>query len=142
MIDPNHNLLIGYLLLDKDDHVLCPRGSFLIQYFTRNSGQWKQRPNTAAKVTFTKWGRYGLKELSVLFFTTTAILMFDGSTAECFVEALRVRGMLPDRKATRRIDPTITEPKYSCRVLFGDIRYNRNIAVSQHSETSEENRIR
>jgi hypothetical protein len=58
-------------------------------------------------------------------------LMFDGATAERFVEALRVRGMLPNRRATRRIDPLVTDPKYSCRVLFGDIRYNRKIAAGK-----------
>ena len=62
-------------------------------------------------------------------------LMFDGATAKRFVEALRVRGILPDKKATRRIDPAITEPKYSCRVLFGDTRYNRNIASSQDNDS-------
>jgi hypothetical protein len=26
MIDPHHNPVIGYVLLDEDDHVMCPHG--------------------------------------------------------------------------------------------------------------------
>lgn len=31
----------------------------------------------------------------------------------------------------RQIDPAVTETKYSCRELFGDIHYNRNVALSR-----------
>jgi hypothetical protein len=135
MIDPNHNPVIGYVLLDKDDNVLCPRGESFDPVF-----QSKQRAMEAAalyglEADVHKVGEIWLEGTFGVVLYDDGDLMFDGATAKRFVEALRIRGMLPDKKATRRIDPAMNEPKYSCRMLFGDIRYNRNIAASQDNES-------
>lgn len=132
MIDPHHNPVIGYVLLDKDDRVLCPQGEAFDPVFHSQQRAIEAAAQYGRQADVHKVGKIWLEGTFGVVLYDDGDLMFDGATAERFVEALTVRGMLPDRKATRRIDPTITEPKYSCRVLFGDIRYNRNIAVSQH----------
>ena len=39
--------------------------------------------------------------------------------------------MFPNKKASKQIDISVKETKYSCRELFGDIEYNRKIALGQ-----------
>jgi hypothetical protein len=131
MIDPNHNPVIGYVLLDSDDHVLCPKGEAFDPVFHSEQQAMEAAAQYGRQADVHKVVKVWLEGTFGVVLYDDGDLMFDGSTAERFVEALRVRGMLPDKKATRRIDPAMTEPKYSCRVLFGDIRYNRNIAASQ-----------
>jgi hypothetical protein len=136
MIDPNYNPVIGYVLLDSNDHVLCPKGEAFDPVFHSEQRAMEAAVQYDCQADVHRVGKIWLEGTFGVVLYDDGDLMFDGLTAERFVEAIRVRGMLPDRKATRRIDPKITEPKYSCRILFGDIRYNRNIAASQHNETS------
>ncbi len=131
MIDPNHNPVIGYVLLDDDNHVLCPQGDAFDPVFHSERRAMEAAAQYGRQADVHKVGKIWLEGTFGVVLYDDGDFMFDGSTAERFVEALRVRGMLPDGKATRRIDRMVTEPKYSCRVLFGDIRYNRNIAARQ-----------
>lgn len=131
MINPNHNPVIGYVLLDNDDHVLCPMGEAFDPVFHSEQRAMEAAAQYGRQADVHKVGKIWLEGTFGVVLYDDGDLMFDGATAERFVEALRVRGMLPDKKATRHIDPAMTEPKYSCRVLFGDIRYNRNNAASQ-----------
>jgi hypothetical protein len=137
MIDPGHNPVIGYILLDKDNNVLCPHGESFDPVFHSKPRAMEAAAQYGRAADVHKVGELWLEGTFGVVLYDDGDLMFDGLTAERFVEALRVRGMLPDKKAARRIDPAMTEPKYSCRVLFGDLRYNRNIAASQDNETIE-----
>ena len=142
MIDPNHNPVIGYVLLDEDYHVLCPKGECFDPVFHSKQRAMEAAVQYGRQADVHRVGEIWLEGTFGVVLHDDGDLIFDGPTAERFVEALKVRGMLPDRKAKRRIDPSIIEPKYSCRALFGDIRYNRNIALSQRHKTPEEKRIR
>jgi hypothetical protein len=124
------------VLLDKDDHVLCPYAETFDPVFHSEQRALGGAAQYGREADVHRVGKIWLEGTFGVVLYDDGDLMFDGLAAERFVEALPVRGMLPDRKATRRIYPKITEPKYSCRILFGDIRYNRNIAASQHNETS------
>jgi len=135
MIDPNHNPVIGYVLLYKNYHVICPHAQSFDPVFHSKQQALQAAAQYGRQADVHKVGELWLEGTFGVVLYDEGDLMFDGLTAKGFVEALKKRGMLPDRKAARRIDPTVTEPKYSCRALFGDIRYNGKIALGQSRET-------
>lgn len=131
MHDPNHNPVIGYMLLDKDHHVICPHGVSIDPVFHSEKRALQAAEEYGRRADVYKVGPLWLEGTFGVVLYDDGDLMFDGRTAKRFVEALKVRGMVPNKKAERQIDPAVTETRYSCRELFGDIHHNRNVAFSQ-----------
>ena len=138
MIDPNHNPVIGYVLLDKNYHILCPRDQSFDPVFHS-----RERALEAAE----EYGRSkDVEKIGELYFEGTfgvvmfdeGDLQFDGQTAKFFFDACKKRGLLPNIKYARTIDATDSETHYSCRKLLGDIDCNRDIVLSQGKGEDED----
>lgn len=131
MFDPHYNPVIGYVLLDKNHHVICLDRKWLDPVFHSEARALQAATEYGRQAEVHKVGPLWLEGTFNVILYDEGDLKLDGPSAKRLVEALKIRGMVPDKKAARRIDPMVTETKYSCRELFGDIDYNRNIALEQ-----------
>jgi hypothetical protein len=138
MIDPDYNPVVGYTLLDKNYHLICPHGQSFDPVFHS-----KERALDAAKEygrskDVIKVGEIYLDETFGVVMFDDGDFLFDGPTAKLFFEACKKRGLLPNRGYARRIDSSDLKTHYSCRELLEDIDYNRETVLSQREETDED----
>ncbi len=131
MGDASYNPVVGYMLIDENHRVISPDGKTVNPVFHS-----KERAEQAAEEHDRQADVFKVEELYLegtfnVVLYDVGDLMFDGQAAERFVKACRHRGMVPNKTAARKIDPSVTQTKYSCWELFGDIDYNRSIALNQ-----------
>lgn len=131
MVDPNHNPILGFTLLDKNHTVIYLDRKWIDPVFHSEARALEAAAEYGRQAEVHKVGPLWLEGTFNVVLYDEGDLKFDGPTAKRFVEALKIRGMVPNKKAARHIDPTVLENKYSCRELFGDIDYNRNVALEQ-----------
>ena len=131
MFDPHHNPILGYTLLDKSHTVIYLDRKWIDPVFHSEARALEAAAEYNRQAEVHKVGPLWLEGTFNVVLYDEGDLKFDGPTAKRFVEALKIRGMVPNKKATRRIDVTVLENRYSCRELFGDIDYNRNVALEQ-----------
>ena len=128
---PKYNPIVGYVLLDKNYHVMCPHGeSFDPVFHSKERALEAAKDFNITEAVF-KVGEIYLEGTFNVILYDEGDLKLDGQTAKRLVLALKKRGMFPNKKASKQIDISVKENKYSCRELFGDIEYNRKIALGQ-----------
>lgn len=138
MIDPEYNPVIGYTLLDKNYHVICPHGQSFDPVFHSKQCALQAAEEYGRSKDVLKVGELYLEGTFGVVMFDEGDLQFDGPTAKFFFEACKKRGLLPNRKYARTIDASDSETRYSCRKLLGDIDYNRDIILSQGEEEDED----
>jgi len=137
MIDPGYNPVIGYTLLDKNYHVICPRGNSFDPVFHSKERALEAAEEYGRSKDVLKVGELYLQGTFGVVMFEEGDLHFDGPTAKFFFEACKKRGLLANRKYARTIDASDSETRYSCRKLLGDIDYNRDIVLGQGEEEDE-----
>lgn len=131
MGDPSYNPVIGYMLLDENYRVISPDGKAVDPVFHSRERAVEAAEEYGRQAAVFKVEELYLEGTFNVVLYDVGDLMLDGHAAERFVKACRHRGMVPNKRAVKKTDPSVTQTKYSCRELFGDIAYNRSIALNQ-----------
>ena len=130
-MDEKHNPIIGYFLIDRERRVIDPSGTNIDPVFHS-----KERALVAAS-------GYGRREdvhedveehLEGIFNVIVwdeGDIMLDGQCAKRFIKACRRRGLKPDKRAAKEINPLAKDNKYSARSLLGNIELNRSILLTE-----------
>jgi len=140
MIGSDYNPVIGYTLLDKNYHVICPYGQSFDPVFRSKEHALKVAEEYGRSKDVLKVGEIYLEGTFGVVLFDEGDLQFDGPTAILYIEACKKRGLLPNRKYAKTINPSDSETRYSCRKLLGNIDYNRDIILSQGEGEDDEDK--
>jgi hypothetical protein len=126
-----HNPVIGYLPLDINHRVIGPPGTDIDPAFCSKERALLAAEKYGGTEDVFKAGEIYLEGIFNVVVWDEGDIMLDGQSAQRFVKACRRRGLKPDKKASKAINPLTQDARYSARKLLGDIGYNRAILLTQ-----------
>ena len=132
-MEAKHNPIIGYVLVDRERRVIGPPDTNIDPVFHS-----KERALTAADSFSRKEDVHEVvaEHLEGIFNVVVwdeGDIMLDGQCAKRFIKACRRRGLKPDKRAAKEINPLARDNKYSARSLLGNIELNRSILLTEPS---------
>ncbi len=130
-MEAKDNPIIGYVLVDKERRVIGPPGTEIDPVFHSKERALAAADSYARREDVHETVEEYLEGIFNVVVWDEGDIMLDGQSAKRFVKACRRRGLKPDKRAVKEINPLAKDNKYSARSLLGNIELNRTIILAE-----------
>ena len=126
-----HNPIIGYVLVDRKRQVIGPPDTNIDPVFSSKERALATADSYGRRKDVDEIVEEHLEGIFNVVVWDEGDIMLDGQCAKRFIKACRRRGLKPDKRAAKEINPLTKDNKYSARSLLGNIEFNRSNLLSE-----------
>ena len=130
-MEAKHNPIIGYVLVDSERRVIGPPDTNIDPVFSSKERALAAASSYGRKEDVDEIVEEHLEGIFNVIVWDEGDIMLDSQSAKRYIKACRRRGLKPDKRAAKEINPLAKDNKYSARSLLGDIDLNRSILLSE-----------